>query len=92
MINIDLQKLEYFGIDYFFQHIYYFIKYNTQRSIYKNYVCDCLKVIAENTARFAGGHTITKTFNEILNYKPAPQKSASEIIAEISAKAGITAI
>lgn len=87
-----MQKLDYFGLDYFFQHIFYFIKYSNQQFIYKNYVCDCLKVIAENTARFAGGHTIAKTLNEILNYKPAPKKPANEIIAEISAKAGLTAI
>ena len=87
-----MQKLEYFGFDYFFQYIFYFIKYNNNQYIYKNYVCDCLKVIAENTARFAGGHIIAKTFNEIMSYKPAPKKSASEIIADITAKAGLKAL
>ena len=81
-----------FGFDYFFQNISYFIKYNNKQYIYENYVCDCLKVIAENTARFAGGHTIAKTLNEILKYKPSSKKNASEIIADITAKAGLTAI
>ncbi|MCM1315127.1 MAG: hypothetical protein NC205_00980 [Prevotella sp.] len=86
-----MHKLEAFGTDYFFQHIFYFIKYKNQQFIYQNYVCNCLKVIAENTARFAGGHTIAKTLNEILAYKPPENKSVGQIIAEITANAGLVA-
>lgn len=85
-----MQKLETFGTEYFFEHIYYFIKYKNQQFIYKNYVCNCLKVMAENTARFAGGHTIAKTLNEILTYKPPENKPVAQIIAEITANAGLT--
>ena len=86
-----MSKLETFGTDYLFQYIFYFIKHKNKQFIYQNYVCNCLKVIAENTARFAGGHTMAKTFNEILSYKPPENKSVNQIIADITANAGLIA-
>jgi len=52
---------------------------------YQVYVTDCLQTISENTARFAGGHHMTKRYYDIVNRTPeAPVQSEEEIRANVA--------
>ncbi len=56
----------------------------SEQEAYRNYVTECLRIITENTAKFAGGKYIERSFDEMLS--PKPQKSADEIIGNIKSK------
>lgn len=75
-----MEKLDLFGIDYIYQVAE---QYEIEMS-YKAYVTDCLKIIAENTAKYAGGNTIGIRFYDIINPQPdEPTKSAEEVKNDI---------
>lgn len=51
------------------------------------YVTDALKAIAENTANFAGGHTLNVSYKDLIDRKPAEkEKTADEIIDTLKYK------
>jgi len=52
------------------------------------YVTDALKVVAENTARYAGGEYIKTRYIEIIDPPPEETRTGEEIIAQIKAKLG----
>lgn len=56
----------------------------SEQEAYRNYVTECLRIITENTAKFAGGKYIERSFDEMLS--PKPQKSSDEIIDNIKSK------
>lgn len=53
--------------------------------IYRVYVTDCLKVIAENTAKIGGGNSLKSRYYDMVRppENVAPEKSADEIISDI---------
>ena len=59
---------------------------------YRIYVTDCLRIISENTAKFGGGSYITAKFADIINPKPADNRTGEEIAADIINRAGIEVI
>lgn len=65
-----------------------------KQEIYKIYVSDVLRVIAENTAKIVGGGYIKKRYIDIVE----PQKhkednrSAKEIIDDVVSKSGIKVV
>ncbi|MBR0340744.1 MAG: hypothetical protein IJH64_00565 [Oscillospiraceae bacterium] len=70
-----------------------YIKAEYKELQYRAYVTDALKIIAENTAKYAGGSTLTKRYIEIADdSKPKPQKTAEQIIEEVTKKAGLEVI
>lgn len=60
--------------------------------LYRMYVSDCLRIITENTAKFAGGSFMKMRYSELIDSKPKLQKSAEEIIAEVTKNAGLEVI
>lgn len=60
--------------------------------LYRMYVSDCLRIITENTAKFAGGSFMKMRYSELIDINPKPQKSAEEIIAEVAKNAGLEVI
>ena len=50
------------------------------------YMGECLRTIAENTAKSVGGSYITVKLSEILDPKPREERSAEEIIDTIKEK------
>lgn len=60
--------------------------------LYRMYVSDCLRIITENTAKFAGGSFMKMRYSELIDSKPKPQKSAEEIIEEVTKNAGLEVI
>lgn len=63
---------------------------------YRVYVTDALRLIGENTAKFAGGNFITVRFADII--KPdsheaeIDDRTAQEIVDDIVSRAGITVV
>lgn len=57
------------------------------------YVTDCLKMIAENTQKFAGGSVPKMRYEELIKPKQKEkEKSVDELIAEVNARCGLTMI
>ena len=48
-----------------------------------------LQIIAENTAKFAGGKTITKRFIDLIEPKPQDTRSGDEIAIDFIKRAGL---
>ena len=59
---------------------------------YRIYVCDCLRIISENTAKMGGGTYITAKLADIINPKPIDKRTGEEIAADIIKRAGIEVI
>jgi hypothetical protein len=58
---------------------------------YRVYVTDTLRVLTENTAKFAGGMVIKANYYDIINKKNQQQdtRSGEEIVADIINRAGL---
>ena len=51
---------------------------------------DTLKIITENTAKYAGGAVVSARYYDLISKsKQLEQKSGDEIVAEIVARAGL---
>ena len=60
---------------------------------YRIYVTECLRMITENTAKQSGGSYIKKPLADVIgNKKPKDERTADEIIADISFRAGLEVI
>lgn len=57
---------------------------------FKNYVCDALQIISENTANFNGGKIMSMRFADLM--KPPETRTAQQIIDEVIKKAGLKAV
>lgn len=79
-----------FGEDYIAQHVTQYIK---REYLYRIYLTDALKLIADNTAKFVGGKSLTKRYFDMINdEKPKPEKSPEQIIDEVTKNAGLEVI
>jgi hypothetical protein len=64
-----------------------------QREVaYRIYVTDCLRMMTENTARFAKGNYITKRYADSLKKPVRENKTGEEIAADVIKKAGLVVI
>lgn len=89
LINCDLAKLEAFGDDYLSECIVIYL----QDLRYKEYITDCLKMIAENTTKPYGGNAPNIRFADIIDPKPkAKEVKAEDIIDALNKKCGLTMI
>ena len=70
-------------------------KYKEQQKemAYRIYVTECFRIMTENTAKQSGGSYINKPFADVIgNSKPKDERTAEEIIADISFRAGLEVI
>ena len=72
-------------------------KYKEQQKemAYRIYVTECLRLMTENTAKQSesGGSYINKPFADVIgNSKPKDERTADEIIADITKRAGLEVI
>ena len=70
-------------------------KYKEQQKemAYRIYVTECFRIMTENTAKQSGGSYINKPFADVIgNSKPKDERTADEIIADISFRAGLEVI
>ena len=56
------------------------------------YYAECLRIIAENTAKRCVGSYITAKLSDIINPKPVDNRNGEEIAADIIKRAGIEVI
>ena len=62
--------------------------------MYRVYVTDCLRMITENTAKFAGGSMIKERFFEIIHRqnKPKDEQNGNKIVADIIKRAKLEVV
>ena len=56
---------------------------------YRIYVTDALRIVAENTARYAGGNYIKARYADIIEPKKQDNRTCEEITADIVARCGL---
>lgn len=57
---------------------------------YRIYVTDALRLVAENTARYASGDYIKARYADIIEPKKQDNRTCEEITADIVARCGLT--
>ena len=75
-----------FGWGYVIDHCIALFQKKEQEKAIALYMGECLRTIAENTAKSVGGSYITVKLSEILDPKPREERSAEEIIDTIKEK------
>lgn len=63
-----------------------------EERIYREYVTDCLRQIAENTAKYAGGQYPIERWADKLKQKPKEARTGEQIVADIIRDAGIKVV
>ena len=76
----------------FIGHVRSQLEASTRDSVFKVYVSDCLRIITENTAKYAGGSFMKMRYSDLIESKPKQEKSAEEIIDDVVKKAGLEVI
>lgn len=64
----------------------YKIKYDTEKTLYRNYTARCLRMITESTAGMVNGKYMVAEYDDLINPKPEEKRSADEIINGIKKK------
>lgn len=59
-----------------------------QNNAYMYYIAEGVKVLTENTQRFAGGGAITRSLYDIIRPK-VDSRSAEEVVNEVIKKSGL---
>lgn len=59
---------------------------------YRKYITDCLQNISENTAKHCGGAYVSARFADLLHPKPADNRTAEEVVADVARAAGLEVI
>lgn len=59
---------------------------------YRIYVTDCLRMVAENTAKMSRGAYTVARFYDVINPKPVEKRTGEEIAADIIKRSGIEVI
>ena len=57
---------------------------------YRIYVTDALRLVAENTARYASGDCIKARYADMIGPKKQDNRTCEEITADIVARCGLT--
>lgn len=57
---------------------------------YRIYVTDALRIVAENTAQYAGGNYIKARYTDMIEPKKQDNRTCEEITADIVARCGLT--
>lgn len=98
---IKLHECNFISIRHFIEYIKILfkrkqkaIKSDFKQEIFNAYVCETLKIVTENTAKYSGGGYIKIKYTDLLSkidqtQNKEPPKNADEIIANTLAKAGL---
>lgn len=60
--------------------------------MFRDYIARCARLLTENTAKICSGSYIRKEYTDLIELKPQDNRSAEEIIADVTEKAGIEVI
>lgn len=61
----------------------------TMAEVYRIYVTDALRVVAENTAKFVGGCSIERRYIDVVKPKKQDNRTCEEITADIVERCGL---
>lgn len=62
---------------------------NCERELWRRYVAAGIKMVSENTARFAGGGYLAIDYDDIINPKPKDERTGDEIVLDVIQRTGI---
>lgn len=62
------------------------LKKQDQEKAYRAYVTDALKIITENTSKYAGGSYMKARYFDVESLKPPETRTGNEIIAQMKTK------
>lgn len=62
------------------------------KEAYRAYTAECLRVLTENTAKYAGGSSIQLKYTDMINRKPRDARSGEEIAADVIKKCGLKVV
>ena len=62
------------------------IRQKAKDDAYRAYVTEALRLIGENTAKYAGGSYIKAHYTEIIEEKPKETRTSDEIVIQIKSK------
>ena len=83
-LNFDLLNLV--GIGYVIEHYIAYFQKEQQEKMYKIYITDSLKMIAENTAKAHGGSYLNSRFIDIIEPGKEETRTAEEVIDDLKEK------
>lgn len=63
-----------------------------ERRAWQSYVADSLRVITENTAKYAGGGYIRERWVDIVSPKKKDTRTGEEIVADVIKKSGLKVV
>lgn len=56
---------------------------------FREYIADGIRMVTQNTAKFAGGPYLTVRYDEIIHPKPKDTRTGEEIVTDIVQRAGL---
>lgn len=59
---------------------------------FREYVAEGVRMISQNTAKFAGGHYLSVRYGDIIHPKPQDTRTGEEIVADIIRRAGLKVV
>ena len=65
------------------------VRKDAEEKIYRNYIAECVRMTAENTAKMVGGSYIKTAYADIIDPKPQDNRTGEEIADEIIKKCGL---
>ena len=92
LASVELTKFKIFGWGYVKDICISLFQKEQEEKAVKIYFAECLRVITENTAKMSGGSYISAKLSDIINPKPADNRTGEEIAADIIKRAGIEVI
>lgn len=63
-----------------------------KRQTYQIYISDALRIIGENTAKYAGGSYMNSRYADIISPKTKDERTGAEIAADVIKRAGLEVI
>lgn len=61
-----------------------------ENELFKSYVAECLRLTAENTAKYVNGNYLDKKYSDLIN--PKKEKTADEIVKQVISDVGLVVI
>ena len=92
LASVELTKFKIFGWGYVKDVCISLFFIEQEEKAVKIYFAECLRVITENTAKMSGGSYISAKLSDIINPKPADNRTGEEIAADIIKRAGIEVV
>lgn len=88
-VILSLLQLKGLGVRAVMAALPSLLKKDIESYIYRVYTAECLRVLTENTAKYAGGSALTIKYIDLLENKPKDTRTGAEIAADVIKKCGL---